>query len=370
MMHLKKNSYVKILLTFMLLITNAPFTKATPEDLKTTDKRFCSIDETKSIPNDEPKYFTRELISSKLSTSGLTGWVHGVNEDNFTYIFTYRSEDKDDPMAFFKAEQFTLIPNGEIAYKFANISRHDKVTIWGKLNDIKKPVDHVYVENIEISKTKNPPPRDHQTDDLPDHMDSEVKIHANVSYPESGRALIVDFNGSIVPVLIAEEYEEFTRNLIRGDIVHIKAHGSFNRSVLTHYILGAEEGNSISLVNSILDCHGKEKELSGTLVRFDKSPAISRNVYAIKVSITEKYSLNFTFLPRDFDPEVFEKISMLLERSWEENIGSAESRRNYWENRQIRVNVSGIINMTSKNQANPQVFIDSEKSINLDVSED
>lgn len=331
---------------------------------------FCPIDTQTPLPEQEPRYFTRDFINERLTGEGLIGWIHGSTPRFSSYTFTYRSEDPNDPLAFFKAEQFTLIPNEELIDQFKNLKRHDKVVLTGTLNETTKPVDHIYVDSLDVFPHEPETPRKTTEAALPEILDTQALVHANVFSKESGRALILEVGQTVAPVVVMQNFEEIASKLLRGDLIRIRAQGSFNRRVITHYILGDDSSDSLVILNSINNCHGLSMDLKGHLVRFEKSPAISRTIYAVKVDIAPSNGLNFTFLPKDFDPDKFSRIQVVLENIWQDNIEAVSTARNYSEIKRVKVNVSGTINVTSRNQANPQIFIENAEAIGVSIVDD
>ena len=71
--------------------------------------KFCTSNGSDTKLPKMKQYFSTDFINSKLEDEGLVGWIHGAAPRFGYYVFTYRSEDDNDPMAFFKAEEFSLI---------------------------------------------------------------------------------------------------------------------------------------------------------------------------------------------------------------------------------------------------------------------
>ncbi len=126
------------------------------------------------------------------------------------------------------------------------------------------------------------------------------------------------------------------------------------------------------------DCHGSSTELTGLLTRFEKSPQINRNIYAIKIVDENGVERNFTLFPNiDFnDPttnpndrfrKLFMEISSKVEKAWNSKIDSISQSRNHSFNANIIIRAKGIMNVVSKTQANPQIYISDADDIEIEI---
>jgi hypothetical protein len=155
---------------------------------------FCGDTPPKVIADDPtPSHrFDPELLASKLSGKGLNGWMHGVVVPYDHFVLAYRSEDPDDFMAFFKSEQFSLVPaNEKIAGVLAGLHRHDKVVVNGVLLPNAGPLRHVLVTKLTVTKPfEFPTENTYNTSALTklgerDQFEIFGKLHAMVLTPVS-----------------------------------------------------------------------------------------------------------------------------------------------------------------------------------------
>ncbi|MBW3625324.1 MAG: hypothetical protein KY468_18160, partial [Armatimonadetes bacterium] len=118
--------------------------------------------------------------------------------------------------------------------------------------------------------------------------------------------------------------------------------------------------------------HGKKRTLVGALVMFPQSPQLRFDVYALQTTDPDGTRLDYT-LVNFTDPERFARIRQKLENAWKAHAGTAQSGRNKLIQPRLRVRATGVINIQSPQQANPQILLDGPESIEIlagDVSDD
>lgn len=359
-------------------------TQSTDQEFDLSQSKFCPAVKPE-LPEDPtpPLHFDLEFINEKLaSDEGLNGWMHGVVQQYRHFVFTYRSEDRNDPMSFFKAEQFSLIAaNADVENAFANLNRHDKVKLTGRMLDSASPVRHIIVTHLEITK-----PYDKAKTNVYEHNPDFVngaeifnlvgKVHAKVFLEGKGYGIVVDYKDYLVPVIVNEKHNEVAAKLYRNDIVNVQVRYVKHGNRPPHLETIADNENAIDVIDYMSHCHSVETVLEGFLVKFDKSPSINRDIYAVRVVDANGIGRNFTFFPSadpGSDPEqfmkVFLEISEMAKAQWDAKSDQAKIVRNYSKNEQIRIKVKGRMNVVSTEQANPQIYIDDAQDAVFSISE-
>lgn len=340
--------------------------------------KFCG-DVTPATPEDPtPEHrFETDLLKEKLLGPGLKGWIHGAVPLYDQYVFTYRKEDPSDFMAFFKAQQFSLIPaDQEIAKILASLKRHDQVVLKGQVFENGSPMVHLRVSGIEVVKkyslaTEN----SYQSDvtKLRDKNEFDVfgMVHAIVHSDKLGYAIMVENRDIILPVAIGPKHNSEAAKLYRGDIINVGISVVARKSGPPHFTTNGNRDSAMTIVDPILNCHGLDRTVEGTLVKFEKSPAISVDVYAVRVVDANGIGRNFTFFPASQDDatfsDVFMGISAKAKAAWDGGGGDASVIRNFREKARIRVVAKGRLNVVSLEQANAQIYINSLEDVVFDV---
>jgi hypothetical protein len=352
-----------------------------PDDaFKLENSKFCSQDPNlKASPkpyDPTPQHhFSSELIEEKLSGPGLTGWVHGAASYYSTYSITYRSEDKSDKMAFFKSEQLSLVPGSkEIGDLLKGLRRHDKITIYGKILKNSSSLTHIIVDRLEvIEKYPNPVENSYSFDDSQfKNLESFTllgQVHANSLVEGRGRALIVDWKDILIPIAVPKALESRSANLIRGDIVQVTVKAVSTPHSTRHYVLDDSSPAPLTMIDDIRLCHGQKRKVTGFLVKFEKSPAISTDVYAIRVMDSNGIARNFTLFPAVKDPdqfvEIFKAVSEKAKKAWESSTAPALPIRNFYGKQSVQIEAEGTLNIVSSEQANAQIYLESADQVSF-----
>ena len=347
------------------------------------NSKFCPEDPLMSDVEDMISGFPRDFIDKKLSSEdGLTGWVHGSASQMGYYVFTYRSEDKEDPMAFFKAEEFSLVSRDpEIQQLLSTLKRHDKISLKGQIIPSRSPLRHISVSSLKIIEPYKKRPFDYEYKTKLETQNGEIlelfgKIHTVIA---DGKALVFEYGDLVVPVFVDPSLHGLTSDFYRNDKVALSVRAVKGPRRPLHFYLNKNAETPFKVIDRIKNCHGVTTELKGQLVKFDKSPQINRDIYAVKITDRNNVERNFTFFPdvsfsnpptkeeSEKFMSIFSKISAKVTKAWEENKDSAELARNHSVNPLIRISVSGRMNIVSKTQANPQIYITHPDDLIIEV---
>lgn len=353
---------------------NSTFSLTLPED-NLNKSQFCkkAIDE---IPEDPtpPHRFDLSLINQKLTTEGLNGWIHGAVPSFNHYTFTYRKEDPEDFMAFFKAEQFAVVSKSPVVIsQLRSLNRHDRVKLFGVVIEGKSALRHIMVNKIEILKryesaTRNTYEVDSKMLEVTEPFKIFGKVHATVVDAEKGGAIVVEHKKMMIPIIVPKLWAKETRELFRNDIIEIEAQWQRHENRPPHLVTVNEKSLPWRMIDRMVDCHGEERTLEGYLVYFKKSPAISTDVYAVRVVDANGIGRNFTFFPDAAGSEfmaLFNKIKEKTAARWNAYNGTKDVLRNYRKAEGLKVKVTGRLNVVSLEQANPQIYIKSVDDLTI-----
>ncbi len=329
---------------------------------------FCGPT-TPETPEDPtpPHLFDAAFIDGKLKGDGLIGWMHGIVPSYNHYTFTYRLEDQSDFMAFFKAQQFTLIPRSdEVAKLLPTLHRHDKVRLKGSFFANGSPIPHLFVEGIEVITPFAMPTENEYQFDMSQFKDVRKlqvfgQLHARVYSEKMGYGLVVEHKDALFPVAVSPEHASIAAKMFRGDIVNIALKVVESPRAPAHFATDPEVANAIDVVDPMLNCHKQERTVEGILVKFRKSPAISSDTYAVRFIDSNGIARNFTFFPGDHGGgdvmQLFKDLGAKAKAAWEANSEEEVVVRNYHSKKGIWVKATGILNVESPDQANPQINI-------------
>lgn len=327
-----------------------------------------------------PYTFDAKFIGDKLASSdGLVGWIHGAVPRYNQYLFTYRKEDPEDFMAFFKAEQFSLVgATPEIWKTFETLNRHDKVRLKGTVLDNRSPLKHLIISQIEVIKAYDKPTENTYSFDaakLKGVTEFRVfgQVHAVVSSEAYGYAIVLEKDNFIMPIAVKSKHALVAKSLFKGDIVNVSVSvvaGKDGRP--PHFQTDDSIPEAIVVVDPLINCHGTQRAVEGHLVKFDKSPAINRDVYAVRVVDGNGIGRNMTFFPDvaaddDAFGEIFMAISAKAKKAWADAAETPGVLRNYNEKKTIHVVANGKLNIVSTEQANAQVYLKSADDIEFKV---
>lgn len=343
--------------------------------------KYCGDVRPETAKDPTPPYtFEDKFISDKLaSADGFVGWIHGAVPSYKQYLFTYRKVEPGNPMAFFQAEQFSLVgATPEIWKQFEALNRHDKVRLKGTLLDNKSPIKHLIISEITVLKAY-----DKSTDNEYNFDVAKLKgvqtfrvfgqIHALVASEAYGYAIVLEKDNFMMPIAVKSKHAAVAKGLFKGDIVDVNVsvvEGKNGRP--PHFQTDENFEEAITIVDPLINCHGTTRAVEGHLVKFDKSPAISLDVYAVRLVDGNGIGRNMTFFPsvpasEDSFGEIFMAISAKAKKAWDEAEEAPGVVRNYNEKKSIHVVANGMINVVSTEQANAQVYLNSADDIEFKV---
>lgn len=301
-------------------------------------------------------------VEEALLGEGVIGWIHGADHENRLYVFTYRN-----PENFFDNQQFSLVPrNSQVFSVMRTLKRHDRIRVRGRLQEGERAQPHIWAEEIVVEETwQEELPDYHREVTLPDDLQPQgemiVKVHALVA---DGRVMVVDYKGTIVPVVVEASQTPMTQNLFRGDKVRLNYVMRERPNRPTHVSLDPSVENPVQVLDSILAQHGRILSFEGDLVMFPESPQIIFNVFAIQVDIGDGLVREYTLVNFE-DPDLFQQIREKLQQAWDASEIEAISSRNKLLKKGLRVRGTGPINVIDPNQANPQILLDSVQAIEI-----
>ncbi len=303
-----------------------------------------------------------EKVEQALKGDGLIGRIHAAAHEYNVYVVTYRRPDN-----FFINYNFPMVAHKrQVREVLAELSRHDQVRIKGKYIASGSPQKHILVEAIEVledyesDKMEENFPRDRRLPyEIAEGSEMIAKVHA---VRNQGKSLVVEYGDYVVQV--DADNGEHTKELYRGDKVRIHYTSEISRRRPLHLYLNEDVAQPIEVIERIADLHGKEAVFEGCLVLFPKSPQIIFDIYALMEVDGDGMKLNFT-LPNFEDMEIFRQIREKFAASWDPAKDSAFNDRNKMVNPTLRVRAKGTLNVTSPNQANPQILIASPDDIEI-----
>jgi hypothetical protein len=87
-------------------------------------------------------------------------------------------------------------------------------------------------------------------------------------------------------------------------------------------------------------------------------------VFALQVKQSQGIELTYTIVNFS-DVNLFTEIREMLQKKWDESILTAKPGRNMWINPEVTLTVSGIKNVVSPVQANPQILVNQLTDIQI-----
>ncbi len=295
-------------------------------------------------------------LEKELTTTGLIGRIHGAYPDERLFVLSVREPDN-----FFSHLEFSLIgADGETTKELGKSQRHDLVCVRGKFIKNPSPQKHIKVKSMAILESpmakEDLAPYKRQVT-LPEELRNKNsfigKVHAIAG---EGKILVVEYKDAVIPIYIKSP--DISKDLYRGDIVEIGYRIQKKPEHPTHLQL-----QSLQVLSSLVKWHGQEKELTGTLVKFPKSPQVQFDVYAMEVD-TQGVKRYFTLVNFE-NQEVFKAIRDKLAQIWDSQEATAQLGRNVLINPAIQIKARGKINMVAQDQANPQILLTSPKDIRV-----
>lgn len=297
-------------------------------------------------------------VQQKLASEGLVGHIHGTMIDERMIVFTVRDEAD-----FSNFQIFTLIFT-QVDDRARQLKRHDKLRVFGVLLKNPSQQRHIMVSKFEVLQ-RSPIVYDyrHQTV-LPEALVGKERIIALVHAIDSEkRILVIDYHDAIIPVFVADSTtlpEVFTK-LHRNDIIEIPFVIRNHPRRPPHL----ELNGTLKVIDAIVDRHGKTVTYEGYLTMFPDNTQTQLNVFSLVrdegiEGIERLYTMtNFR------DPGKFFRITRLLQTLWDERIASVSIARNRYNNRELRLRITGKIAVARKNQVNPMLILKSRQAIEV-----
>ena len=293
-------------------------------------------------------------LSQELTNTGLIGRIHGAAGTSQMFMMSVR-----EPNNFFSHREFSLIAQNSATKKVLNnLHRHDLVCIQGDLITNPSPQKHIALNSIQVlepwAQPKGFSPYERQTD-IPTELKEQTsfigKVHA---IGAEGKVLVMGYKDTIIPIFVTET--EYTQGLYRGDIVKLTYQIQEYPQRPVHLQLDTTVAQPLEVVDAIATWHEQPQTLTGSLVKFPQSPQLKFDVYAMEVE-TQGIKRYFTLINFENMAE-FEKIRQKLTKIWDENATTAISGRNMLINPQVTIEATGIGNIISPEQANPQILLE------------
>lgn len=313
-------------------------------------------------------------LEKQIKADGIEGEVHGAAHDYKQYVFTYR-----DPKNFFNAVQLPLLSRkDEIVAVLKTLQRHDRVKVWGEFKDLSAPQRHIALSKVEVvKKTEVTLPEYHREAPLPADLNGKKTIRALVhAVEDDGKILVLDYNGSVVPLFTTVEKEEgktedkstLAKDLYRNDSVELDFVIQAHPKMPVHVRFSADSETPLRVLKSLVKEHDQEGTREGNLVLFPKNPQVKFNVFALEYENEFGLKHNYTLLNFD-NADLFKQIREKLQAAWDAGPQDAiVNGRNKAINPKVRIRAKGKFNMVDPGQANPQIVL--EKLEDLEILTD
>lgn len=303
-----------------------------------------------------------EELETQLKGAGLQGWIHGaVNEYN-QYVFTYRT-----PGNFFDHTEFPIVTeNPEVEKFLKTLTRHDEVIIKGSFLNNGAPIRHISADDISMVKKFEeglPYPKYQHEAKLPEDLlnKSELtgKVHAIV---DGGKILVIEYKDAIVPVVVSKP--EAAKDLFRNDKITLKYKVKKHPHLPAHVSVDFTKTEPIKVTDKLVEWHGKEGSVTGTLVLFPKSPQVQFNVFALQVTDEQGVKREITLVNFE-DAKVFEAIRNKLQEVWDKSPQKIVNARNKFLNLNVTLKATGTFNVVDPGQANMQILLKGPESLEV-----
>lgn len=300
-----------------------------------------------------------KTLSKELSNTGLIGRIHGAASESKMFVMSVR-----EPNNFFSHREFSLLAgDSESQSVLSQANRHDLLCVQGNFLANPSPQQHIAISSIQVLDSWSQPegfsPYQRQLitkTELPKQGSLMGKVHVIAA---QGSILVIESQDNIFPIYVTAT--EYTQDLYRGDIIKLAYQIQGQPQNPTHLKLDTTVDNPLEVIDAIALWHNQAKTLTGNLVKFPRSPQLKFDVYAIEVE-TKGIKRYFTLL--NFrDMAVFQEIREKLANIWDSNSATAVSGRNMLINPEVTIQASGLVNIISPEQANPQILLDSAEKI-------
>ena len=298
-------------------------------------------------------------LSKELTGTGLIGRIHGAADTSQMFVLAVR-----EPNNFFSHREFSLISNDEsVTNTLGQLQRHDLVCVKGNIIANHSPQKHIALSSIDLLEEWQQPtgfqPYERQAD-LPENLKQQTSLVGKVhAIGESGKILVMGYQDLVLPIHVTEP--KYTRELYRGDIVKLNYQVQSNPQRPLHLQLDDGANSPIEMIDAIAAINNQPQTLTGNLVKFPQSPQLKFDVYAIEVN-TDGIKRYFTLINFD-DMAKFANIRQKLAQIWNDNAATAVSGRNMLINPKVKIRATGLGNIISPEQANPQILLENAEQI-------
>lgn len=303
-------------------------------------------------------------LESLLVGQGVKGLIHGSVPGMQMYVFTYGEGPR-------KSEHISLIPENEDIQKGLDAaSRHQSLTIWGKILKKASPQRHILVSRIEKGDPWDPEvgfrsvPQS-RLENLSEHLKGKSEILCSVhACLHDGRVLVVKYGGWQIPVHVEPSHTRWTKDLWSSDHIKLRYVPREHQKGSPHLSLKVEgETAPVEVIDSIQALNNKNVQLTGMLVWFPKSPVTAIEAWGIEERHENGIS-RFYALWNSEDKEDLQKIDALLRKAWTTKKDGFLRRSTSFYHPEIRIRVSGTVMQQAQNQGNPVLNV---QSMNLQL---
>ena len=297
-------------------------------------------------------------LSKELTSTGLVGRIHGAASDTQMFVMAVREPDN-----FFSHREFSLIPQSEADRNTLDkLNRHDLVCVRGDIIANPSPQKHIALDEVKVIEPWAQPKgfAPYERTGIPKELEEQTSLTGKVhAIGEDGKILVVGYKNAVLPIYVSAT--EYTQGLYRGDIVKLAYQIQQYPQKPVHLQLNTTVEQPIKVLDAIASWNGQSKTLTGSLVKFPQSPQLKFDVYAMEVD-TQGIKRYFTLINFENMAE-FENIRQKLAKIWNNNEATAVSGRNMLINPHVTIEATGIANIISPEQANPQILLDSAEQI-------
>lgn len=299
-------------------------------------------------------------LTQELTHTGLIGRIHGAAATSQMFVMSVR-----EPTNFFSHREFSLIPQDSASKDTLNqLNRHDLVCVQGDLINNPSPQKHIALSSIQVLEPWTQPegfaPYERQSE-IPAELKEKTSLIGKVhAISEDGKILVMGYQDAVLPIFVAAT--EYTQGLYRGDIVQLNYQIQQYPQSPVHLQLDTTVEQPLKVLDAIATWNEQPLTLSGNLVKFPQSPQLKFDVYAMEVD-TQGIKRYFTLINFTNMAE-FEQIRQKLAKIWDNHTPSAISGRNMLINPEVTIEATGIGNIISPEQANPQILLESAAQVN------
>ena len=298
-------------------------------------------------------------LSQELTNTGLVGRIHGAASESQMFVMAVR-----EPNNFFAHREFSLIPQDEATKDTLDRSnRHDLVCVTGNIIANPSPQQHIALNSIRVLEPWTQPggftPYERQANipvELTEQTSLVGKVHA---IGAEGKILVMGYQDAVIPIYVSTT--EYTQGLYRGDIVKLTYQIQQHPQRPVHLQLDTTVEQPVEVIDAIASLNEQPKTLTGSLVKFPQSPQLKFDVYAMEVD-TDGIKRYFTLINFENMAE-FQNIRQKLAKIWDENAATAVLGRNKLINPEVTIEATGIANIVSPEQANPQILLDNAEQV-------